>query len=226
MPTKPAIFKWRQSEPALILCAVRWYLRYSLSLRNVEELLEERGLGADHTTVWRWVQRYAPEMDKRLRCYLKPTNKSWRVDETYIRVKGPSRCPPPVRSRNLQHCLPPIVGPSNDPANDALAGPGNCGTPAPDAYLDRCGYGTRLPFLVISPFAKSNNVDSTTTDLTSVLRFIEDNWGLGRIGDQSLDAIAGPILNHFDFDFPRNSRLVLDPSTGEPVGPIFPALHQ
>jgi transposase-like protein len=45
-------------------------------------------LGADHTTVWRWVQRYAPEMDKRLRCYLKPTNKSWRVDETYIRVKG------------------------------------------------------------------------------------------------------------------------------------------
>lgn len=59
-----------------------------LSLRNVEELLEERGLGADHTTVWRWVQRYAPEMDKRLRCYLKPTNKSWRVDETYIRVKG------------------------------------------------------------------------------------------------------------------------------------------
>jgi transposase, IS6 family len=88
MPTRPAIFKWRQSEPALILCAVRWYLRYSLSLRNVEELLEERGLGADHTTVWRWVQRYAPEMDKGLRCYLKPTNKSWRIDETYIRVKG------------------------------------------------------------------------------------------------------------------------------------------
>ena len=88
MATRPAIFKWRQSEPALILCAVRWYLRYSLSLRNVEELLEERGLGADHTTVWRWVQRYAPEMDKRLRCYLKPTNKSWRIDETYIRVKG------------------------------------------------------------------------------------------------------------------------------------------
>jgi IS6 family transposase len=87
MPTRPAIFKWRQSEPALILCAVRWYLRYSLSLRNIEELLEERGLGADHTTVWRWVQRYAPEMEQRMRCYLKPTNR-WRVDETYIRVKG------------------------------------------------------------------------------------------------------------------------------------------
>jgi IS6 family transposase len=88
MLTRPAIFKWRQSEPALILCAVRWYLRYSLSLRNIEELLEERGLSADHTTVWRWVQRYAPEMEQRMRCYLKPTNRSWRVDETYVRVKG------------------------------------------------------------------------------------------------------------------------------------------
>jgi len=59
-----------------------------LSLRNVEELLEERGLEADHTTVWRWVQRYGPELEKRLRRHLKPTNKSWRVDETYVRVKG------------------------------------------------------------------------------------------------------------------------------------------
>src|ERR1700720_4197837 len=81
MGTRPTIFKWRQTEPALILCAVRWYLRYSLSLRDVEELLEERGLEADHTTVWRWVQRYAPELEQRLRRYLKPTNKSWRVDE-------------------------------------------------------------------------------------------------------------------------------------------------
>src|SRR5271156_5584991 len=58
MGTRPAIFKWRQTEPGLILCAVRWYLRYSLSLRDVEELLEERGLHVDHTTVWRWVQCY------------------------------------------------------------------------------------------------------------------------------------------------------------------------
>jgi IS6 family transposase len=83
MATRPTIFKWRQTEPALILCAVRWYLRYSLSLRDVEELLEERGLEADHTTVWRWVQRYGPELAQRLRRHLKPTNKSWRVDETY-----------------------------------------------------------------------------------------------------------------------------------------------
>jgi transposase, IS6 family len=85
---RPTIFKWRQTEPALIVCAVRWYLRYSLSLRDVEELLDERGLQADHTTVWRWVQRYGPELEQRLRRYLKPTNKSWRVDETYLRVKG------------------------------------------------------------------------------------------------------------------------------------------
>ena len=86
--TRPAIFKWRQTAPELILCAVRWYLRYSLSLRDVEELFAERGLEADHTTIWRWVQRYGPELDQRLRRHLKPTNKSWRVDETYIRVQG------------------------------------------------------------------------------------------------------------------------------------------
>jgi transposase-like protein len=86
--TRPAIFKWRQTAPEVILCAVRWYLRYSLSLRDVEELLGERDLEADHTTIWRWVQRYGPELDQRLRRHLKPTNKSWRVDETYIRVKG------------------------------------------------------------------------------------------------------------------------------------------
>jgi|SRR5215467_15934908 transposase-like protein len=81
---RPALFKWRHFEPELIVCAVRWYLRFSLSYRDVEELLIERGLRADHTTVWRWVQRYAPEMNKRCRRELKPTNGSWRVDETYI----------------------------------------------------------------------------------------------------------------------------------------------
>ena len=82
------LFKWRQFEPEVILLAVGWYLRFSLSYRDVEELLAERGLRADHVTVWRWVQRYGPEMEQRLRRQLKPTNDSWRVDETYIRVKG------------------------------------------------------------------------------------------------------------------------------------------
>jgi transposase, IS6 family len=67
---------------------VRWYLPYSLSLRGVEELLEERCLDVDHTTVWRWVQRFGPELEQRLRRHLKPTNKSRRVDETYVKVKG------------------------------------------------------------------------------------------------------------------------------------------
>ncbi|MBZ5637093.1 MAG: IS6 family transposase [Acidobacteriia bacterium] len=88
MATRPAIFKRRQTEPVLVLSAVRWYLRYSLLLRDVEELLDERGLQADHTTVWRWVQRYGPELEQRLQRHLKPTNKSWRVDETYVGVQG------------------------------------------------------------------------------------------------------------------------------------------
>jgi transposase-like protein len=73
---RPALFKWRYFEPEIIICAVRWYLRFSLSYRDVEELLMERGLPADHTTIWRWVQRYAPELNKRCRRELKPTNGS------------------------------------------------------------------------------------------------------------------------------------------------------
>src|SRR6202162_535803 len=74
------LFKWRQFEPEVILMAVGWYLRFSLSYRDVEELLDERGFSVDHVTVWRWVQRYAPELEWRLRRHLKPTNDSWRVD--------------------------------------------------------------------------------------------------------------------------------------------------
>ena len=86
--TASSSFKWRHFAPEIILLAVRWYLRYSLSLRDVEELLAERGLEVDHTTIWRWVQRYAPELEQRLRSHRQPTNDSWRVDETYVRVKG------------------------------------------------------------------------------------------------------------------------------------------
>ena len=62
--------------------------QHERTLRDVEELLGERGLKAHHTTIWRWVQRYGPELEARLRRHLKPTNKSWRVDGTYVRVKG------------------------------------------------------------------------------------------------------------------------------------------
>src|ERR1700704_6581151 len=82
------LFKWRPFGPEVILLAVGWYLRFSLSYRDREELLAARALRAHHVTVWRWVQRYGPEMEQRLRRRLKPTNDSWRVDETFIRVKG------------------------------------------------------------------------------------------------------------------------------------------
>jgi hypothetical protein len=74
------LFKWCQFEPEVILLAVGWSLRFSLSYRDVEELLAERGLHADHVTVWRWVQSYALELERRLRQKLRPINDSWRVD--------------------------------------------------------------------------------------------------------------------------------------------------
>jgi transposase, IS6 family len=85
---RPEIFKCRHFAPEVIPCAVRWYLRCSLSYRDALELLVERGLEVDHTTVWRWVQHYAPELEERTPPYLESTNKSWRVDETYVRIKG------------------------------------------------------------------------------------------------------------------------------------------
>jgi IS6 family transposase len=80
-------FKWRHFESEIILLCVRWYLRYALSYRDLEEMMTERRLCVDHTTIYRWVQRYAPELEKRCRPYLKACNDSWKVDETYIKVK-------------------------------------------------------------------------------------------------------------------------------------------
>jgi IS6 family transposase len=81
-------FKWRHCQAEIILLCVRWYLRYSLSYRDLEELMLERGLTIDHTTISRWVQCYAPELEKRCRPHLKATTDSWWVDETYVKVKG------------------------------------------------------------------------------------------------------------------------------------------
>ena len=83
----PPLFKWRHFEGDIIVLCVRWYLRYALSYRDLEEIMLERGLHVDHTTIFRWVQRYAPELDKRCRPHLKTTNDSYRVDETYIKIK-------------------------------------------------------------------------------------------------------------------------------------------
>jgi transposase, IS6 family len=81
-------FKGRQYPGDVILQAVRWYLRYPLAYERVSELLAERGLEVDASCVWRWVQVYSPELNKRCQPHLKLTNKSYRVDETYIKVKG------------------------------------------------------------------------------------------------------------------------------------------
>ena len=81
-------FKGRQYPGEVIVTAVRWYLRYPLAYEHVSELLAERGLNVDASWVWRWVQAYAAELNKRCRPHLKPVNKSYRVDETYIKVRG------------------------------------------------------------------------------------------------------------------------------------------
>ncbi|HSO97963.1 MAG TPA: alkaline phosphatase family protein [Solirubrobacteraceae bacterium] len=118
------------------------------------------------------------------------------------------------------HQIGPIVNQSQGTA-DALSDPGLCGTKPPaGGYEGRCGYGPRLPLLVVSPFAKANFVDSTTTDQSSVLRFIEDNWGTGRIGDASFDAKAGSLENMFSWRGSAEGagkHLFLDPTTGQPT---------
>ena len=86
--TQPSPFKWRHFEAEIILLCVRWYVRYSLSYRDLEEMMAERGLRVDHSTIYHWVQRYAPELEKRCSDrHLKAYNDSWKVDETYIKVK-------------------------------------------------------------------------------------------------------------------------------------------
>ncbi|MGA7445343.1 MAG: alkaline phosphatase family protein [Terriglobales bacterium] len=120
------------------------------------------------------------------------------------------------------HQMGPIVNTSNGTA-DALTGVGFCGSAAPSlagisapSALGRCGYGPRLPMLVISPYAKDNFVDHTVTDQTSVIHFIEDNWlGGERIGNGSFDAYANSIVQDFDFSKPRTKLVCLNPLTGE-----------
>ncbi len=127
------------------------------------------------------------------------------------------------------HVMSPILNQSASSA-DALTGPGACGTgdaalpgvnPALAHAQGRCGYGPRLPFLVISPYSRPNFVDHTLTAQVSAIRFIEDNWlGGERIGQGSFDALTNSIVSMLDFNSPpQNSPLILDPSSGEPVYP-------
>jgi DDE superfamily endonuclease len=82
---RPAVGEWRRHFDREI---VRWYLRFKLSLRDLVEMMAERGLSMAHTTIMRWVQRYAPEFEKRWRRFARAVGRSWRVDETYVKVRG------------------------------------------------------------------------------------------------------------------------------------------
>jgi transposase-like protein len=76
------------SNRGIVILCVRWYLRFKLSLRDLVEMMAERGLSMAHTTIMRWVQRYAPEFEKRWRRFARAVGRSWRVDETYVKIRG------------------------------------------------------------------------------------------------------------------------------------------
>jgi phospholipase C len=120
------------------------------------------------------------------------------------------------------HQMGPLVNQSST-SQDALTN-GTCGdgstslaSTTSQHAQGRCGYGPRLPLLVISPYARHNFVDHTVTDQSSILRFIEDNWVGGQRIEGSFDSRAAVLTNMFDFDRPRNATLVLDEGTGEPI---------
>src|SRR5215472_12641721 len=86
--TRPPLFWKRWFEPSVIVTCVRWYLRFSLSLRDVKELMAERGLSVHHTSVWRWTQAYGPEVYRRLQGEVKRKSSTWHIDETFVSVAG------------------------------------------------------------------------------------------------------------------------------------------
>lgn len=126
---------------------------------------------------------------------------------------------------------------ASETTSDALDGAGVCKAPVTlpgiasngKPVQGRCGHGPRLPLLVISPWARSNFVDHTMTDQSSVTRFVEDNWLHGkRLGGGSFDAIAGSLEHMFDFfqPFPARRKLILDEQTGQPQQPPAPWASQ
>src|SRR5712692_5096983 len=82
------LFEGRHFDREVIILCVRWYLRFKLSLRDLGEMMAERGLSMAHTTIMRWVRRYAPEFEKRWRRFARAVGQSWRVDETYVKIRG------------------------------------------------------------------------------------------------------------------------------------------
>ena len=77
------LFKWKHFEYEFIMLCVRWYLKYPVSYRMLVKMMPERGLNLTHTTIMRWVHQYSPIINEKIRNHIKPTNDSWRMDETY-----------------------------------------------------------------------------------------------------------------------------------------------
>ncbi|WP_245610774.1 IS6 family transposase [Xenophilus azovorans] len=88
MQSMDELFKGRHFEREIIVLCVRWYLRFKLSLRDLVEMMAERGLALAHTTIMRWVQRFVPEFEKRWNRFARKAGRSWRVDETYVKIRG------------------------------------------------------------------------------------------------------------------------------------------
>jgi transposase-like protein len=82
------LFKGRHFDRDVVVLCVRWYLRFKLSYRDLVEMMAERGLSIVHTTIMRWVQYYAPEFERRWNRFARPAGTSWRVDETYVKIRG------------------------------------------------------------------------------------------------------------------------------------------
>ena len=91
--TPARTFRGFRFPAEIILWAVRWYLQFPISYRDLERMLADRGVAVDHVSLFRWVQRFAPELEKRTRRHLRPCRGPWHVDETYIRVSGQSGRP-------------------------------------------------------------------------------------------------------------------------------------
>jgi DDE domain len=120
------LFKGRHFDREIIVLCVRWYLRYKLSFRDLVEMMAERGLSLAHTTIMRWIQHYAPEFEKRWNRFARQAGRSWRVDETYAKIKGRwtylYRAVDKREEPSTSCCAPSGTSPRPKPSSGLLSG--------------------------------------------------------------------------------------------------------
>jgi hypothetical protein len=116
-------FKGSHFERYVILWGVRWYVAYPISYRQLEEMMEERGVEVDHSTLNRWVVKYAPELDRWFRFRNRPVGSSWRLDETYVKIKGFLEISVSGRRQNRRHSGFPIDSQAGSQSGVALSAP-------------------------------------------------------------------------------------------------------